>query len=357
MVQAPKRLLIAASGTGGHLFPAIALAEQLSDYQIEWLGVPNRLETQLVPQQYSLNTIAVEGFQQGFGLSSVKILGKLISSVLEVRKLLQKGKFQGVFTTGGYIAGPTVIAARSLGLPVILHESNALPGKVTRFFGPWCRVVAVGFEVAAKYLPRAKTVYTGTPVRSQFLDEGVVASLDLPIPENAPLIVVFGGSQGAVALNKLVRECVPAWFDAGAWVVHLTGDKDPDAGSLQHPQYICLPFYNNMAALLHRANLAISRSGASSLTELAVCGTPAILIPYPFAAEDHQTYNAEVFTLVGGALMFQQSELNALLLQGKVLSLLQLREDLRQMGERARAIALPDSADKLAQLVREVIET
>ena len=356
MVQAPKRLLIAASGTGGHLFPAIALADQLPDYQIEWLGVPNRLETQLVPQQYPLTTIAVEGFQQGFGLSSVRILGKLIGSVLQVRKILQKGKFDSVFTTGGYIAGPAVIAARSLGISVILHESNALPGKVTRFFGPWCSVVAVGFEVAAKYLPRAKTVYTGTPVRSQFLDEGIAASLDLPIPDHVPLIVVFGGSQGAVALNKLVRGCVPAWCDAGAWIVHLTGEKDPDASSLQHPQYICLPFYNNMAALLHRANLAISRCGAGSLTELAVCGTPAILIPYPFAAEDHQTYNAKVFTSVGAALMFQQSELNALLLQGKVLSLLHSPEDLLKMGDKARAIALPDSADKLAQLVREVVE-
>ena len=356
MVQAPKRLLIAASGTGGHLFPAIALAEQLPDYQIEWLGVPHRLETQLVPKQYSLNTIAVEGFQQGLGLSSLRILGKLISSVLSVRKLLQQGKFQGVFTTGGYIAGPAVIAARSLGLPVILHESNALPGKVTRFFGPWCSAVAVGFEVAAKYLSRAKTVYTGTPVRSQFLDDGIEASLDLVIPEGVPLIVVFGGSQGAVALNKLVRSAAKAWFDAGAWVVHLTGEQDPEADSLKHPQYICLPFYSNMAALLRRANLAISRSGASSLTEMAVCGTPAILIPYPFAAEDHQTYNAEVFTRVGAALMFQQSELNALLLQGKVLSLLQSRQDLRSMGERARAIAVPDSAEKLAQLVRQLVE-
>lgn len=356
MVQAPIRLLIAASGTGGHLFPAIALAEQLPDYQIEWLGVPNRLETQLVPKQYSLNTIAVEGFQQGFGLSSLRILGKLISSVLSVRKLLQQGKFQGVFTTGGYIAGPAVIAARSLGLPVILHESNALPGKVTRFFGPWCSAVAVGFEVAAKYLSRAKTVYTGTPVSSQFLDDGIEASLDLPIPKGVPLIVVFGGSQGAVAVNKLVRSAAKAWFDAGAWVVHLTGDQDPEADSLKHRQYICLPFYSNMAALLRRANLAISRSGAGSLTEMAVCGTPAILIPYPFAAEDHQTYNAEVFTSVGAALMFQQSELSALLLQGKVLSLLQSQSDLQKMGEKARAIAVPDSAEKLAQLVREVVE-
>jgi UDP-N-acetylglucosamine--N-acetylmuramyl-(pentapeptide) pyrophosphoryl-undecaprenol N-acetylglucosamine transferase len=356
MTNTPIRLLIAASGTGGHLFPAIALAQQLPDYQIEWLGVPNRLETQLVPQQYKLNVISVEGFQKGLGISSLLTLGKLIGSVLQVRKILKQGKFKGVFTTGGYIAGPSVIAARSLGIPVILHESNALPGKVTRFFGPWCSAVALGFEVAAKYLPRAKTICTSTPVRSQFLEPGIEGTLDLPIPENVPLIVVFGGSQGAVGINKLVRQCATAWFDAGAWVVHLTGDNDPEADSLQHPQYISLPFYNNMAALLQRANLAISRSGAGSLTELAVCGTPAILIPYPFAAEDHQTYNAKVFTSVDAALMFQQSELTAEVLQTEVLRLLKSPDELKAMGEKAKAIAIPDSAEKLAQLVREVIE-
>ncbi|MBW4564369.1 MAG: undecaprenyldiphospho-muramoylpentapeptide beta-N-acetylglucosaminyltransferase [Mojavia pulchra JT2-VF2] len=356
MVTAPIRLLIAASGTGGHLFPAIALAQKLPEYEIEWLGVPNRLETQLVPKQYHLNTIAVEGFQQGFSISSLRILGKLIGSIFEVRRLLKQRKFQGVLTTGGYIAGPAVIAARSLGIPVVFHESNALPGKVTRFFGPWCSAVALGFEVAAKYLPRAKNVYVGTPVRSQFLDEGIDASLDLPIPNGVPLIIVFGGSQGAVGINKLVRQSAQAWFDTGAYVVHLTGDKDPEADSVKHPQYIVLPFYDNMAALLRRANLAISRSGAGSLTELAVCGTPAILIPYPFAAEDHQTYNAEVFTKAGAALAFKQSELTAEILQNQVLNLLRSPEDLAKMGEKAKAIAIPDSADKLAQLVRELME-
>ncbi|AKG22628.1 undecaprenyldiphospho-muramoylpentapeptide beta-N-acetylglucosaminyltransferase [Calothrix sp. 336/3] len=355
MVNAPIKLLVAASGTGGHLFPAIALAEQLPDYQIEWLGVPNRLETQLVPQQYRLNTISVEGFQKGFGISSVLTLGKLIGSILQVRKLLKTGGFQGVFTTGGYIAAPAVIAARSLGLPVIFHESNALPGKVTRFFSGWCDVVALGFAIAAKYLPQAKTIYTSTPVRSQFLAPGVESTLDLAIPPDAPLIVVFGGSQGAVAVNKLVRQAAPVWFEAGAYLVHLTGESDPEAQTLQHPQYICLPFYNNMAALLRRANLAISRSGAGSLTELAICGTPAILIPYPFAAEDHQTYNAEVFTSVGAALMFQQSELTAEKLQGTVLHLLQSPTELQAMAEKAQAIALPDSAEKLAHLVRDIL--
>ncbi|AUB34322.1 murG, UDP-N-acetylglucosamine [Nostoc flagelliforme CCNUN1] len=357
MANAPIRLLIAASGTGGHLFPAIALAQKLPDYQIEWLGVPNRLETELVPKEYPLNTIAVEGFQQGFGLSSIRILGKLAGSIIEVRRILKQGNFQGVFTTGGYIAGPAVIAARSLGLPVVFHESNAIPGKVTRFFGPWCSAVALGFEVAAKYLPRAKTVCVGTPVRAQFLDGAIDAPLDLAIPNGVPLIVVFGGSQGAVAVNKLVRESTKAWFDAGAYVVHLTGDRDPEADSLKHSQYIALPFYNNMAALLQRATLAISRSGAGSLTELAVCGTPAILIPYPFAAEDHQSYNADVFTKAGAALTLKQSELTAQILQSNVLNLLQSPDELAKMGEKAKAIAVPDSADKLAQLVREVIET
>jgi UDP-N-acetylglucosamine--N-acetylmuramyl-(pentapeptide) pyrophosphoryl-undecaprenol N-acetylglucosamine transferase len=352
----PTKLLIAASGTGGHLFPAIALAQKLPDYDIQWLGVPNRLETQLVPKQYKLNTIAVEGFQKGFGISSLKTLGKLAGSVLEVRKILKNGNFNGVFTTGGYIAGPSVIAAKSLGLPVILHEANAFPGKVTRFFGPWCQAVAVGFDVACEYLPNARTIYTSTPVRSQFLDPSVISTLDLPIPPDVPLIVVFGGSQGAVAINKLVRQCAQTWFDAGFYVVHLTGESDPEADTLQHPQYRCLPFYHNMAALLLRANLAISRSGAGSLTELAICGVPSILIPYPFAAEDHQTYNAKVFTAVDAALMFQQSELTAEKLSSEVLRLLKSPELLKQMGENTKTVVLSDSADKLAQLLREVLE-
>ncbi|MFM5889158.1 MAG: undecaprenyldiphospho-muramoylpentapeptide beta-N-acetylglucosaminyltransferase [Dolichospermum sp.] len=357
MVNTPIKLLIAASGTGGHLFPAIALAEKLPEYNIEWLGVPNRLETHLVPKTYPLHTIAVEGFQQGLSLRSLRTFVKLIAAILKVKRILKQGKFHGVFTTGGYIAAPAVIAARFLGLPVVFHESNALPGKVTRFFGPWCHAVAIGFDVTAQYLPRSKTFSVGTPVRSQFLHEGGNNSLDLSVPDGVPLIVVFGGSQGAVAVNKLVRQSAQAWFQAGAYIVHLTGDNDPDINSLQHPQYIALPFYDNMAALLRRANLAISRSGAGSLTELAVCGKPAILIPYPFAAEDHQSYNAKVFTKAGAALSFQQSDLTQEIFTNQVLNLLQNPEKLAKMGENAQAISVRDSADKLANLVRKVMET
>lgn len=348
------RLLIAASGTGGHVFPAIAVAEQLSDYEIEWLGVPDRLETSLVPDRYRLHMIDVEGFQTG-GLGALRVLWKLGMSLFQVRRLLKRGKFQGVLTTGGYIAAPAVIAARSLGLPVILHESNALPGKVTRWLSGWCTQVAVGFEVAAKYLPRAQTVCVGTPVRSQFLQASPID--DLPIPPDGPLIVVVGGSQGAVAVNKLVRQCAPDWLAAGIWVVHLTGDSDPEAKTLHHPHYLALPFYSNMAGLFERATLALSRAGAGTLTELAIAHTPAILIPYPFAAEDHQTYNAEVFVSAGAALLARQSDLTPETFSAEVLGLMRSPETLQRMSQQMQSLAVLDSADRLAQLLRRTIET
>lgn len=359
----PTRLLIAASGTGGHVFPAIAVAECLVDYQIEWLGVPDRLESQLVAGRYPLHTVTAEGFQKR-GLDSLRVAAKLIASIWQVRRLLQSGQFQGVLTTGGYIAAPAVLAARSLGLPVILHESNALPGKVTRFLGPWCSAIAIGFEAAATHLPNTKTIFTGTPVRSQFQAGRTTNMSDLSIPDDALLIVVIGGSQGAVGVNRLVRQCAPAWFDAGFWVVHLTGENDPDAKSLQHPQYLTLPFYNNMADLLHRADLAISRSGAGTLTELAITHTPSILIPYPYAAEDHQTYNAVVFIKVGAAKLLQQSDLTPDILKAEVLNLLgdehshtNPSEQLQKMAQQAGGLAVPDSAEQLAQLVRHWLKT
>jgi UDP-N-acetylglucosamine--N-acetylmuramyl-(pentapeptide) pyrophosphoryl-undecaprenol N-acetylglucosamine transferase len=347
------RLLIAASGTGGHLFPALAVAKQLQNYHIEWLGVRDRLESKLIAPHYPLHTINVTGFQGGSKLAAVGTFARLVAAIGTCRRLLKKGGFQGVFTTGGYIAAPTIIAARSLGLPAILHESNALPGKVTRWLSPWCSVVGLGFGTAAQYLPHAKTTLVGTPVRPEFT---VSQPLELDIPADVPLIVVMGGSQGAVSVNKLVRQCAPAWFQAGAWIVHLTGNNDTNADSLQHPQYISMPFYDDMAALLQRADLAISRAGAGTLAELAIARTPSVLIPYPYAAEDHQAYNAAVFAGVGAAIVLRQGELTAQTMQGKVLELLQVPERLQTMTDNITKLSVCDSGEQMARLIRETLE-
>ena len=349
-MDSPTRLLVAASGTGGHVFPALATVGELEGFAVEWLGVPDRLEAKLVPDRYPLHTISMGGFQGGS--SNLKSLLKLSGAFLACRKLLKRGKFQGVFTTGGYIAAPAILAARSLALPTILHESNALPGKVTRMLGGWCDRVAIGFAAAEKYLPRAKTTWVGTPVRPEFLQP---TPLELPVPEGAPLVAIMGGSQGAVSVNQLVRQCAPAWFEAGAWVVHLTGSNDPDAGGLQHPQYISMPFYENVAGLLQRADLAVSRAGAGSLTELAASRAPAILIPYPYAADNHQIVNAAGFVAAGAALCYRQADLTVELLRDRVLELLRDGEKRDRMATAAASLAVPDSAKKLAEAIAAVV--
>ncbi|MEL6438939.1 MAG: undecaprenyldiphospho-muramoylpentapeptide beta-N-acetylglucosaminyltransferase [Cyanobacteria bacterium J06621_8] len=347
------RLLIAASGTGGHLFPAIALAQELPDYQIEWLGTANRLETSLVPDAYPLNTIPIEGFQQKFSPKTLKILANFGQSIWQTRKLIKEHEIDAVFTTGGYIAAPAILAAQLQKKPAIIHESNYIPGKVTKFLSRWCDAVALGFAGTKEYLPQTKTVYVSTPVRSQF-QQPQPHHLDLP--DDAVVILVVGGSQGAVAVNRLVRTAAPAWFDLGAYVVHLTGNNDPDAQSLQHPQYISLPFSDNMAGLLQRANLAISRAGAGTITELAFTGTPAVLIPYPYAAEDHQTYNAQEMVNAGAAVVYDQAQLTAEILQEQVEGWLRSPEQLQTMAEKAKALAINDSAERLAELVRSFAE-
>ena len=348
------RLLIAASGTGGHLFPAIALAQKLSDYQIEWLGTANRMETSLVPDDYPLNIIPIEGFQQKFSLKTLKIVAGFGSSIWQTHKLIKEHQIDAVFTTGGYIAAPAIMAARLHQIPAIIHESNYIPGKVTKFLSRWCDVVALGFAGTEQYLPQTKTVHVGTPVRSQFFTP---QPLNLGLPNDAVVILVTGGSQGAVAVNKLVRDAAPAWFDLGAYVVHLTGKNDPDAASLKHPNYISMPFSDNMAGLLQRANLAISRAGAGAITELALTGTPAVLIPYPYAAEDHQTYNAQEYKDAGAGVVYQQSELTVEILQSQISQWLRSPELLAEMGDKARALAVTDSAERLVSLVRNLIDS
>ncbi|MEG3436126.1 undecaprenyldiphospho-muramoylpentapeptide beta-N-acetylglucosaminyltransferase [Pannus brasiliensis CCIBt3594] len=353
MTRTSNRLLIAASGTGGHLFPALAVAERLPDREIEWLGVPDRLEQTLVPKTYPLHTVRIEGFQGRPGLTTLKIFFRQIRAIFQVYNLLKQRQIGAVFTTGGYIAGPAILAARLRGIPVILHESNYIPGKVTRFLSRFCDTVALGFAGTADYLKGARTLWVSTPVREQFHSP---RPIDLPIPDSVPLIVVAGGSQGAVALNELVRAAAPRWMEMGAYVIHLTGENDRHADRLQHPHYFPLPFSDNMAGLWQRADLAVSRSGAGTLTELAITRTPSILVPYPHAAEDHQFYNAKVFALADAAYLYRQEKLTPEQLIDAVAELLRSPDRLAEMADNAGKLAVIDSADRLADLLRRVME-
>ena len=303
------RLLIAASGTGGHIFPALAIAAALPGWQIHWLGVPDRLEVQLVPDNYQLHSVAVGGLQ-GSTVEKSKRLLQLLLAVPRVMRLLRRERIQAVLCTGGYIAAPAILAARALNCPVLLHESNAVPGRVTRLLGRACSRVALGFEAAAAQLPSCRVQVTGMPVRTDFFHRPDPLPWWVPRGDG-PLLVVMGGSQGARGLNRMVREQAMPWLAAGCRMVHLTGHQDPDCGSLDHPAYVERLFSDHMPLLLHHADLVISRAGAGSISELAVCCCPAVLVPYPYAADDHQSANAAAVAAVGAAVIVRDSRNSA----------------------------------------------
>ena len=352
------RLLIAASGTGGHLFPALAVAEAVEQqWAVRWLGVPDRLEKQLVPQRFGLVCVNASGLQ-GRGLTKLLQLLRLLLASVSVRRMIRRNAIDVVFTTGGYIAAPAILAARWCGIPVVLHESNAIPGRVTRLLGRFCSAVAIGLPAAAKRIPGSQPVLTGTPVRSSFL-----APQALPgwVPSGeGPLLVVMGGSQGALGLNRMVRAAAPALLEQGCRVVHLTGDNDPDIGQLRHPQLVERRFSDEIPGLLQHADLAISRAGTGSLSELAVCGTPAVLVPFPQAADQHQEANAACAASLGAAVIVHQHVPEHGALKAMLLHLLGPRlsgctaeaDPLVSMAEGMKRLAIRDAEAELATLLR-----
>ncbi|MEB3200518.1 MAG: UDP-N-acetylglucosamine--N-acetylmuramyl-(pentapeptide) pyrophosphoryl-undecaprenol N-acetylglucosamine transferase [Synechococcaceae cyanobacterium] len=354
-------LLIAASGTGGHLFPAQAVADALPpDWQVEWLGVPDRMETRLVPRSIPLHTVRAGGLQ-GRGLRRLLNLLRLLLAIVTVRRLLRRQRISAVFSSGGYIAAPAILAARWCGLPVVLHESNAIPGRVTRLLGRCCTRLAVGLPEAAERLPGGRALVTGTPVRRAFLQPAALP--DWAPRGEGPLLLVMGGSQGALGLNRMVRPLLPRLAAAGCRVIHLTGSNDPEAGRLQLAGVVERPFSDELPGLLQHADLAISRAGAGSLSELAVCGTPAILVPFPQAADHHQDANAAAAAALGAAVIVWQHDPDGSALERAVWRLLGPRlrgvsgglDPLQEMRQGMERLAVRDAGERVAQLLQELV--
>ena len=356
-----SRLLIAASGTGGHLFPALSVADALpKPWSVSWVGVPDRLETRLVPRRYPLTTVKAGGLQ-GRGLRKLIQLLQLLAASGSLRRLIKQDRIDAVFTTGGYIAAPAILAARWSGIPVVLHESNAIPGRVTKLLGRFCTRVAVGLEAAAPRIPGCRAMVTGTPVRAAFLEKQ-----NLPdwVPEgNGPLLIVIGGSQGALGLNRMARVLFPDLLSSGCRVVHLTGNNDPDVGCLEHPLFVERAFSDDIPALLQHADLAISRAGAGSLSELAVSGTPSVLVPFPQAADHHQDANAASAAALAAAVIVHQHDPAETTLHETVWRLLGPRlqggstsaDPLLKMSESMRELAIEDADQQLVALIQELL--
>ena len=349
------RLLIAASGTGGHIYPALSFADSLpNSWEIEWLGVPNRLEIELVPKKYNLIKLKVGGLQ-GNIFRKMFNLYKLLFASIRVSFLLHQKKINVVFTTGGYISAPSILGAKLTGIPVVLHESNAIPGKVTRLLGRFCDHVALGIPSASEYLRGCRTSFTGTPVRSEFfLDQSLPPWV--PIGDGA-LIVVMGGSQGAIKMNEMVRNILPWLLDKGCRVIHLTGKNDcfykKSDKVYTHANLVVRQFSNEISALLRNADLAISRAGSGAICELMVTNTPSILIPFPSSADQHQEQNAAYMARYGGAVIVNQHDPEKDILKNTIFNLLDSKS-LSEMKFNMNNYDYLNSENKIFEIINSI---
>lgn len=346
------RVILAGGGTGGHVIPALAIARQLQqDYGAETLfvGTPRGIENRLVPAAgFPLRLIEVGALKNVTLATRLKTGLVLPRAIRHASKIVAEFRPQVVIGVGGYASGPAMLAALFARIPRIAFEPNVVPGLANRAVARFVSAAAVHFQQTCRYFPNCQV--TGVPVRQAFFD----------VPGNPPpprpTLVVFGGSQGAHAINQAIVDSLPLLAAAMPLlhIVHQTGERDfPDAelayrrSTLSHEIF---PFIDDMPAAFSRATLLLCRSGASTVAEVTAAGKPALFIPFPHAADDHQKVNAQALVRAGAASLLDQSQLTPQRLVESLTSLLSDPARLQAMSSAARALSHPDAARQIARM-------
>ncbi|MEE8257124.1 MAG: undecaprenyldiphospho-muramoylpentapeptide beta-N-acetylglucosaminyltransferase [Acidobacteriota bacterium] len=355
------RLIFAGGGTGGHLFPALAVAKELrrrdASHEILFVGTERGLEARSVPAAgFELRTIRAASLK---GISPVRMLAHLLvrpRSLVEAFILLKKFRPQVVVGTGGYSAGPLVLVAALHGIPTLLIEPNSVPGLTNRLLAMWITRAAISFEGTRRYFGN-KAVRTGSPVREEFFR---VPPRARPC---APAVLVFGGSQGSVAINRAVMEALPLLRDRtpSTEFYHQTGERDYNDVREAYRRHgltaRVLSFIEDMPDIFAKIDLVIARSGAVTVAELAASGKASLLVPFPAATDHHQTENARDMERAGAARLIPQSELSGERLAAEISNLLTQPDRLAEMEARARSRARPEATRDIADLIEKLAAT
>ncbi len=352
-------IVIVAGGTGGHLFPGIAAAQEFQSrpgIRVTFLTTPKPVTVQIL-ERYRLTWQAVASRAlKGQGLfSRLRTVFSLPGYVLEARSRLKALKPNLVLGMGGYAAGPVGLAAYSLGIPLAIHEQNTIPGAANRWLSRFTRKVFVSFPDTAGHFPSDKTLWTGNPIREEFFQG------QAPRPELPFTVMLMGGSQGAHHLNMEGLTALPLLAEAQSNLkfLHLTGEADfaevqagyREAGFAAE----VAPFTSEVAAWMARAHLLVCRSGASTLAELAAMGRAAVLVPYPFAANNHQEHNARFFEASGAAEVILNKDFTGELLAGKIRQLLAGPQALTRMEAASQTLAKPHAAREMVEGCLELV--
>ena len=365
-----QRYLISGGGTGGHIFPALAIAKKIKkenpDADILFIGASDKMEMKRVPEAgFPIEGLKIYGISRDFSIKgiwkNVKLPFVLMGAMRKARKIIRNFKPDIAIGVGGFASGPALKAADQLGVPTLLQEQNSYPGVTNKMLAPKAKRICVAYEGLEKFFPADKIVLTGNPIREEILNlkrkEPKAYEFFGFSPEKKTVLVV-GGSLGARTLNETMAEHLDAFRNADIQLLWQTGElyyKNIDSKLLaeQDEHIRIMPFIRNMNDAYSMADIIVSRAGALAIAELAVVGVPTILVPFPYAAEDHQTYNAKALSSKGAAVLIPDAQAKAELMPA-LMDLVKDPERCAHMGEVLRTFAQPDAIDKIYSHIEQV---
>ncbi len=364
------KILFAGGGTAGHINPALAIAnyikEQKADTEVRFVGTAEGLEASLIPHSgYALDIIRVHGFERKLSFATVKTMLEIPPAVIASRRIIKKFKPDMVVGTGGYVCGPVLYAAAKMGIPTLVHESNAYAGITTRILAKYVDTVAIGMEAARDRISGAKNiVFTGNPVRPSILSADRGAARKKLSPDDKPFIVIFGGSLGARDFNAAAVDWICSVADTDKYRILMGTGKNNQYGAVcerflkngidieKYEDITVSEYIYDMDIAMNAADLVISRAGASTLAELTAIGKPAILVPSPYVTDNHQEHNARAIEAGGGAVVICEKDLNADTLGEAVEEITKSTTRISNMKKASAKMGVPNST---AEIYKEIM--
>jgi UDP-N-acetylglucosamine--N-acetylmuramyl-(pentapeptide) pyrophosphoryl-undecaprenol N-acetylglucosamine transferase len=361
------KIVVSGGGTGGHIYPALALIRTIKEKHPEteflYIGTEKGLESKLVTREnIPFEAIEITGFKRTISTENVKTIMRFITGTQKSKKILKAFNADVVIGTGGYVCGPVVYAASKLKIPTLIHEQNSVPGLTNKFLSRFVDKVATCFDVAANYFPSEKVVLTGNPRASEVLgmqDFSVLQSLGLQ--HDKQTVLVFGGSRGARPLNDAVINALDAIAGKPYQVLYVTGEAHYEKVKQEIDQrqrannLVVVPFIYNMPEVLRVVDLVVARAGATSLAELTALGIPSVLIPSPYVTNNHQEKNARALTDVNAALMLLEKDLTNETLVASIDEVLLDKSKKEAMQKAARSLGITDASHRLYKEMYDLV--
>lgn len=361
------KYFITGGGTGGHIYPAIAVADALRDEDIFYIGNPNNLEYDIVKQKgYKFLGVNVHGMPRKLGIKLLSWSFQLFFAVIKCCEYILKYKPDAVFGTGGYVSAPALIACNILNIPYMMHDCDAQPGLVTRKLAPHAKCVSVAFETACNTIKNANCIVNGNPIRSDFKTLSKEKAREkLGLKKDKLTLCIMGGSQGARSINYATVECLKRLsLDLDMQIIFQTGKRNFELVIEQllkvYPEYetdknlTIKPYYEDMVSVLKASDIAVSRSGSLSISEICASSVAPIFVPYPHAAADHQRKNAKFMVEKGAGLYLEDNDINSELLFDTISYLVNNNVKLSQLKENSHALAKFDGTEKIVKQLKEI---